>query len=105
MYAIRSYYGFQALLYLVFSAGGVYAVSFLCWAVVFGIYLLLHRSMTLRGADPFLAVFAIFAFSGFLRIRIQPRPEIFTYLFVALTIFLFAEYYFGQKKGLSYNFV
>jgi hypothetical protein len=97
-------WGFQALLYLVFAAGGVYAVSFLCWAVVFGIYLLLHRSMTLRGADPFLAVFAIFAFSGFLRIRIQPRPEIFTYLFVALTIFLLAEYYFGQKKGLLYLF-
>jgi hypothetical protein len=97
-------WGFQALLYLVFSAGGVYAVSFLCWAVVFGIYLLLHRSMTLRGADPYLAVFAIFAFSGFLRIRIQPRPEIFTYLFIALTIFLFAEYYFGEKKKLLYLF-
>jgi hypothetical protein len=97
-------WGFQALLYLVFSAGGVYAVSFLCWAVVFGIYLLLHRSMTLRGADPYLAVFAIFAFSGFLRIRIQPRPEIFTYLFTALTIFLFAEYYFGEKKRLLYLF-
>ncbi len=97
-------WGFQALLYLVFSAGGVYAVSFLCWAVVFGIYLLLHRSMTLRGADPYLAVLAIFAFSGFLRIRIQPRPEIFTYLFTALTIFLFAEYYFGERKRLLYLF-
>lgn len=97
-------WGFQALLYLVFAAGGVYAVSFLCWAVVFGIYLLLHRSMTLRGANPYLAVFAIFAFSGFLRIRIQPRPEIFTYLFIALTIFMFAEFYFGKRKRLLYLF-
>ena len=97
-------WGFQALLYLVYAAGGIYAVSFLCWAVVFGIYLLLHRSMTLRGADPFLAVFAIVAFSGFLRIRIQPRPEIFTYLFVALTIFLFTEYFFGERKKLLYLF-
>jgi len=97
-------WGFQAILYLVFAAGGVYAVSFLCWAVVFGIYLLLHRSMTLRGANPFLAVLAIFAFSGFLRIRIQPRPEIFTYLFVALTIFLLSEFYFGEKKWLLYLF-
>ncbi len=97
-------WGFQALLYLVFAAGGVYAVSFLCWAVVFGIYLLLHRSMTLRGANPFLAVFAIFAFSGFLRIRIQPRPEIFTYLFISLTIFLQSEFYFGEKKWLLYLF-
>jgi hypothetical protein len=104
MHVPNGEWGFQALLYLVFSAGGVYAVSFLCWAVVFGIYLLLHRSMTLRGADSFLAVFAIFAFSGFLRIRIQPRPEIFTYLFTALTIFLFAEYYFGKKKWLLYLF-
>src|SRR3990170_3482432 len=59
-------WGFQAVLYLVYSAGGLYGVSLLCWAVVFGIYLLLHRSMILRGADPYLAVFAIFAFSGFL---------------------------------------
>ena len=43
-------------------------------------------------------VLAIFAFSGFLRIRIQPRPEIFTYLFIALTIFLLSEYYFGTRK-------
>ncbi len=68
-------WGFQALLYLVFAAGGEYAVSFLGWVVVFGIYLLMHRAMTLRGANPSLAVFAIFAFSGFLRIRIQPRPR------------------------------
>jgi len=93
-------WGFQTLLYLVFAVGGAYGVSFLCWAVVFGIYLMLHRSMTLRGANPFLAVFAIFAFSGFLRIRIQPRPEIFTYLFIALTIFLLSEYYFGKRKKL-----
>lgn len=97
-------WGFQAVLYLVFSAGGVYGVSLLLWAVVFGIYLLLHRSITLRGANPFLAVFAIFAFSGFLRIRIQPRPEIFTYLFIALTIFLLSEFYFGEKKWLLYLF-
>src|SRR3990170_2234110 len=93
-------WGFQTLLYLVFAVGGAYGVSFLCWAVVFGIYLMLHRSMTLRGANPFLAVFAIFAFSGFLRIRIQPRPEIFTYLFIALTIFLLSEFYFGERKKL-----
>jgi len=95
-------WGFQAILYLVYIAGGVYGVSFLCWAAVFGIYLLLHRSMTLRGANPYLAVFAIFAFSGFLRIRIQPRPEIFTYLFIAITIFLFSEYFFGNRKRLVY---
>jgi hypothetical protein len=97
-------WGFQVVLYLVYSAGGEYGVSFLCWAVVFGIFLLIHRSTVLRGANPLLAVLAIFAFSGFLRIRIQPRPEIFTYLFISLTIFLFSEYYFGEKKKLVYLF-
>ncbi len=97
-------WGFQAVLYLVYAAGGEYAVSFLCWAVVFAIYLMLHRAMTLRGANPLLAVVAIFAFSGFLRIRIQPRPELFTYLFIALTIYLFSEYFFGARKKLVYFF-
>lgn len=97
-------WGFQTLLYLVHAAGGVYGVSFLCWSVVLGIFLLIHRSTVLRGANPLLAVAAIFAFSGFLRIRIQPRPEILTYFFIALTIFLFSEYYFGKRKKLVYLF-
>jgi hypothetical protein len=97
-------WGFQAILYLVFSVGGFYGVSFLCWAVVFAIFLMLHRGAVLRGAHPLLTVLAIFAFSGFLRIRIQPRPEIFTYFFIALTIFLFSEYFFGTRKKLIYLF-
>ncbi len=97
-------WGFQALLYLVYSAGGVGAVSFLCWAVVFGIFYFIYRATVLRGAHPLLSVVTIFAFSGFLRIRIQPRPEIFTYLFTALTIFLLTEYYYGTRKKLVYLF-
>ena len=97
-------WGFEAVLYLVYAAAGQYGVSFLVWAVVFGIFLFLYRAMVLRGAHPLLAVLAIFAFSGFLRIRIQPRPEIFTYLFTAMTIFLLSEYYFGSRKKLIYLF-
>ena len=97
-------WGFQAALYVVFSAGGVYGVSLFIWAIVFAIFLLLHRAAVLRGAHPLVAVLAIFAFSGFLRIRIQPRPELFTYFFVTLTIFLFSEYFFGTRKKLIYLF-
>ena len=97
-------WGFQAVLYLVFSVAGEYGVSFFIWAVVFGTFFFLYRAMVLRGAHPLLAVLAIFAFSGFLRIRIQPRPEIFTYLFTAMTIFLLSEYYFGNRRKLIYLF-
>jgi len=95
-------WGFQAILYLVFSIGGVYGVSLLVWVVVFGIFLLIHRATVLRGAHPLLAVLAIFAFSGFLRIRIQPRPEIFTYLFTSLTIYILTEYYYGTRRKMIY---
>jgi hypothetical protein len=95
---------FQTILYIVFSLGGVYAVSFLLWGITFVIFLFLHRAMVLRGAHPLLAVAALFAFSGFLRIRIQPRPEIFTYFFIASTIFLLTEYYFGRRRWLLYLF-
>ncbi len=97
-------WGFEAVLYLVYAAAGEYGVSFLVWAVVLGIYYFLYRAMVLRGAHPLLAVLAIFAFSGFLRIRIQPRPEIFTYLFTAMTIFLLSEYYFGSRRKLIFLF-
>ena len=93
-------WGFQAVLYMVFSVGGPYGVSFLIWAVVFGIFLLIHRATVLRGAHPLMAVLAIFAFSGFLRIRIQPRPEIFTYLFTSLIIYILTEYYYGTRKKI-----
>lgn len=95
-------WGFQAILYMVFSVGGVYGVSFLVWVVVFGTFLLIHRATVLRGAHPLLAVLAIFAFSGFLRIRIQPRPEIFTYLFTSLIILILTEYYYGTRKKMIY---
>lgn len=95
---------FQVILYLVFSAGGPYAVSFMLWALVAGIFFLLHRATVVRGADPLVAVAAIVAFSGFLRIRIQPRPETFTYLFVSLTIYILTEYYYGRRKKLIYLF-
>ena len=95
---------FQAVLYLVFASGGQYAVSFFLWAIVFGIFYFLHRSCLLRGANPVIAVIAIFAFSGFLRIRIQPRPEMFTYLFISLSIFLFSEFFFGKRKRMIYAF-
>src|SRR3990172_9803151 len=95
---------FQAVLYLVFAAGGPYAVSFFLWAIVFGIFSFLPRSCLLRGANPALAVIAIFAFSGFLRIRIQPRPEMFTYLFISLTILFFSEFYFGKRNRMIYAF-
>jgi hypothetical protein len=95
-------WGFQAILYLVHSAGGEYGVSILVWAVVAGIFFLLYRATVLRGAYPLLAVLAIFAFSGFLRIRIQPRPEIFTYLFTSATVYLLTEYYYGTRKRWIY---
>ena len=95
-------WGFQAVLYMVYSVGGFYGVSFFLWALVFGIFLLVHRATVLRGANPLLAVAAIFAFSGFLRIRIQPRPEIFTYFFIALSIYILTEYYYGTRKRMIY---
>jgi hypothetical protein len=97
-------WGFQGFLYLVYAAGGEYAVSFLCWAVVFGIFFFIHRATVMRGAHPLIAVAAIFAFSGFLRIRIQPRPEIFTYLYTAMSIYLLTAYYQGKRKKLIYLF-
>jgi len=97
-------WGFAAVLYLVHSAAGEYGVSFMIWAIVVAIFFLLYRATILRGGHPLLAVLAIFAFSGFLRIRIQPRPEIFTYLFVALTIYILCEYYFGTRKKAIYLF-
>ncbi|MEW6721316.1 MAG: hypothetical protein AB1346_12775 [Thermodesulfobacteriota bacterium] len=97
-------WGFTAVLYLVHSAAGDYGVSFMIWAVVLTTFCLMYRATVLRGGHPLLTVLAIFAFSGFLRIRIQPRPEIFTYLFIAATVYLLCGYYFGARKKAIWLF-
>ncbi|MCP2500548.1 MAG: hypothetical protein NCA08_03125 [Deltaproteobacteria bacterium] len=97
-------WGFQFILYGVFSAGGPIGVSIFLWIVVYCIFLLIYRSCVLRGAHPLIVVLSIFAFSGFLRIRIQPRPEILTYLFIATSIYIFSEYYYGTRKKVAYIF-
>jgi hypothetical protein len=104
---VMNYYhewGFQFLLYAVYSAGGAVGVSVFLWLAVCCVFFLIYRSCVLRGADPLIAVLAIFCFSGFLRIRIQPRPEILTYLLIAISVYVFSEYYFGTRKKLAYLF-
>jgi len=97
-------WGFQLILYAVYSVGGAIGVSLFCWLAVCCIFILIYRACVLRGAHPLLAVLAIFCFSGFLRIRIQPRPEILTYLFISICLYIFSEYYYGMRKRLAYIF-
>jgi len=97
-------WGFQFLLYGVFSLGGPIGVSIFLWIIVCCIFLLIYRSCVLRGAHPLFAVLSIFAFSGFLRIRVQPRPEILTYLFISISLYIFSEFYYGKRKRLAYFF-
>jgi len=97
-------WGFMAIMYLVYSASGEYGVSLMIWAIVLAIFFLLYKATILRGGHPLFAILSIFAFSGFLRIRVQPRPEIFTYLFIALTIYILSEYYFGRRKKAIWLF-
>jgi hypothetical protein len=97
-------WGFQLILHAVYSMGGEIGVSLFCWLAVCCIFFLIYRVCVLRGAHPLLAVLAIFCFSGFLRIRIQPRPEILTYLFISICLYIFSEYYYGTRKKLAYVF-
>ncbi|HLN90316.1 MAG TPA: hypothetical protein VK429_00495, partial [Patescibacteria group bacterium] len=97
-------WGFQLILHAVYSVGGAIGVSLFCWLAVCCIFFLIYRVCVLRGAHPLLAVLAIFCFSGFLRIRIQPRPEILTYLFISICLYIFSEYYYGARKKLAYVF-
>jgi len=97
-------WGFQLILYAVYSVGGAIGVSLFCWLAVCCIFYLIYRVCVLRGAHPLMAVLAIFCFSGFLRIRIQPRPEILTYLFISICLYIFSEYYYGMRKKLAYVF-
>lgn len=89
---------FQALLYGIFLAGGTAGISVFCWVVASATIYFLFRAALVRGAHPFLALLALFAFAGLLRIRLQPRPEICAYLLLSIVMYILSEYYFGTRK-------
>ncbi len=98
----NGYWIFQGLIYLTYSLGGIYLVSALFAAIWACIALLWLRMTRLYGHPLGPWIFA--AFVVCMQLRFEHRPEVFSYLFITLFIFL-GEKFFDQGrinwKGLA----
>lgn len=91
---------FQVILYGIFSLAGYNGISILVCFVSLMLFLLLLLRQRTFGIPA--SIFTITTFITFLIIepRIAPRPEIFTFLFLAGMLFVLDLYYHRRKKVL-----
>jgi hypothetical protein len=96
--------GFQIILYLVYSMVGTNGVSVFVWFIAATAFLFLYKSLRAREVNPYIALFTLMIFAVSFRIRLQPRPEIFSYLFCSFLIYGCSAFYYKGNRKIIYSF-
>jgi hypothetical protein len=96
--------GFQVILYLVYSMVGTNGVSVFVWFIAATTFLFLYKSLRAREVNPYIALFTLMIFAVSFRIRLQPRPEIFSYLFCSFLIYACSVFYYKGNRKIIYSF-
>ena len=96
--------GFQVILYLVYSMVGTNGVSVFVWFIAASAFLFLYKSLRAREVNPYIALFTLMIFAVSFRIRLQPRPEIFSYLFCSFLIYACSVFYYKGNRKIIYSF-
>ena len=94
--------GFQIILYLVYSLVGTEGVSVFVWLIAATAFLFLYKSLRAREINPYIALLTLLIFAVPFRIRLQPRPEIFSYLFCSFLIYACSLFYYKGKRKIIY---
>jgi hypothetical protein len=95
--------GFQIILYLVYSLVGTKGVSVFVWLIATTVFLFLYKSLRAREINPYIALLTLLIFAIPFRIRLQPRPEIFSYLFCSYLIYACSLFYYKGKRKIIYS--
>ena len=95
--------GFQVILYLVYSLVGTEGVSVFVWLIAATAFLFLYKSLRAREINPYIALLTLLIFAIPFRIRLQPRPEIFSYLFCSYLIYACSLFYYKGKRKIIYS--
>jgi hypothetical protein len=95
--------GFQIILYLVYSLVGTEGVSVFVWLIATTAFLFLYKSLRAREINPYIALLTLLIFAIAFRIRLQPRPEIFSYLFCSFLIYACSLFYYKEKRKIIYS--
>jgi hypothetical protein len=95
--------GFQIILYLVYSLVGTKGVSVFVWLIATAAFLFLYKSLRAREINPYIALLTLLIFAIPFRIRLQPRPEIFSYLFCSYLIYACSLFYYKGNRKIIYS--
>ena len=96
--------GFQIILFLVYSMVGTNGVSVFVWFMATIALLFIYKSLRARDVNPYIALFTLLIFAVVFRIRLQPRPEIFSYLFCSFLIYACSLFYYKGNRKIIYSF-
>jgi hypothetical protein len=95
--------GFQIILYLVYRLVGTEGVSVFVWLIGTTAFLFLYKSLRAREINPYIALLTLLIFAIPFRIRLQPRPEIFSYLFCSYLIYACSLFYYKGNRKIIYS--
>lgn len=95
--------GFQIILYLVYRLVGTDGVSVFVWLIAAVAFLFLYKSLRAREINPYIALFTLLIFAVPFRLRLQPRPEIFSYLFCSFLIYACSLFYYQENRKIIYS--
>jgi hypothetical protein len=95
--------GFQIILYLVYRLVGTEGVSVFVWLIATMAFFFLYKSLRAREINPYIALLTLLIFAIPFRIRLQPRPEIFSYLFCSFLIYACSLFYYKENRKIIYS--
>ncbi len=97
---IAMYWLFQIVIYLIYKISSYEGIvifnAILIQLIYFLILLRMFRNKTHSGIIAILLFISVFPFE----LRFTVRPEVFTYIFLSLTLFILEEYYYRKKNYL-----
>lgn len=96
--------GFQAIVYLVYKYSGSTGVSLFVWGMATLVWFFLYKALRSRGIRPYVILLSMLLFAFSFRIRLQPRPEIFAYLFSSFLIYGLSLFYYKDNRKIIWAF-
>lgn len=97
---IALHWPFQIILYLIYRIFGYNGLTIYTIVIFILIFYLIYLNLKKNGVSKNIVSFIMFISFFAFELRFRPKPETFTYLFIALTILILDEYYFNNKNLL-----
>lgn len=97
---VNTYWLFEVISYLIYKLTGFSGLILLKATMSAGIFVIIFNAIILTGVSPSIAFTIIIPFLAIFRERLLIRPDIFSYLFIALYFYIFFLFKFHKINKL-----